>query len=195
MLRKPWFVPVFILLISLSGNARIEADDWGTGTGPTGAQPDGSTHNWCWGIGFDSDLQDNVNSSFYDALDAPTDAQVEFKSTCKLTGDGETDTVWFDADLPGGQRGQVFCEDFDNNLCDQFYVTLDPTELNIGSNDEADTTKTSCHELGHSVGLSHGAGGGNGGADDCMMSGEWPNLNSQYERYSLHHKEHINDWF
>ena len=132
---------------------------------------------------------------FYDALDAPTDAQVEFKSTCKLTGDGETDTVWFDADLPGGQRGQVFCEDFDNNLCDQFYVTLDPTELNIGSNDEADTTKTSCHELGHSVGLSHGAGGGNGGADDCMMSGERPNLNSQYERYSLHHKEHINDWF
>jgi hypothetical protein len=120
---------------------------------------------------------------------------VEFKSTCKLTGDGETDTVWFDADLPGGQRGQVFCEDFDNNLCDQFYVTLDPTELNIGSNDEADTTKTSCHELGHSVGLSHGAGGGNGGADDCMMSGERPNLNSQYERYSLHHKEHINDWF
>lgn len=146
-------------------------------------------------MGFDSALQDNVSSAFNEALDAPTDAQAEYKTTCKLTGDGETDTVWFDADLPDGQRGQTFCEDFDGSLCDQFYVTLDPLEINIGSNDEADTTKTACHELGHSVGLAHGAGGGNGGSDDCMMSGERPSLNVQYERYSTHHKDHINAWF
>ena len=74
-------------------------------------------------------------------------------------------------------------------------ATLDPAEINVGSNDEADTDKTVCHELGHTLGLTHGPGGGDGGADDCMISGERPNTHIKYERFSTHHKEHINDWF
>lgn len=180
--------------IFLQANA-VLADDWGTATTATGAHPDGASHNWCWGIGFDADLQDNANASFADALDGPTDASVEFKSACKLTGDGETDVVWFDANLPAGYRGQAICEDYDGGLCDQFYVTIDPAEINVGENDEADITKTTCHELGHTVGLTHGSGGGDSTSDDCMVSGERPNLNLQYERYSTHHKGHINAWF
>ncbi len=104
------------------------------------------------------------------------------------TGSGQ-----FDADLPGSTRGKAPCEDYDNGYCDQYYVTLDPAQINVGSNDDAD--KTVCHELGHTVGLTHGSGGGDGGTDDCMISGERPSTNSQYERYSSHHKEHINAWF
>ena len=92
-------------------------------------------------------------------------------------------------------RGKAPCEDYDNGYCDQYYVTLDPAQINVGSNDDADTDKTVCHELGHTVGLTHGSGGGDGGTDDCMISGERPSTNSQYERYSSHHKEHINAWF
>ena len=173
----------------------VGADVWGSQSSTTGAHPDGSTHNYCWGSGFDTNLRDNVDEMFDDALDGPTDATVEFKSTCKFSGSGETDVVWFDADLPGSTRGKAPCEDYDNGYCDQYYVTLDPAQINVGSNDDADTDKTVCHELGHTVGLTHGSGGGDGGTDDCMISGERPSTNSQYERYSSHHKEHINAWF
>jgi hypothetical protein len=191
-------MPLGLLVpLALTATAPATADPWGTGTSDTGAHPDGSTHNWCWGAGFDVALQDNVTSSMNNALGGPTDATVEFKSSCKLSGDGETDVVWFDGDLSAGTRGSTFCEDSDDaNQCDQFYVTLDPAELNTGpADDELDTTKTTCHELGHTVGLTHGPGGGDGGADDCMISGERPSANIQYERYSAHHRGHINDWF
>jgi hypothetical protein len=188
------------MLLALLGTAVLTAlpataDPWGTNTSNTGAHPDGGSHTWCWGSGFDTALRDNVNSSMNNALGGPTDANVAFQSSCNLSGTSETDVVWFDGNLPAGIRGQTFCEDFDGGNCDQNYITLDPAEINIGSNDEADTTKTACHELGHSVGLTHGSGGGDGTANDCMYSGERPNLNLQYERYSAHHRGHINAWF
>jgi hypothetical protein len=63
----------------------------------------------------------------------------------------------------------------------------DPAEINIGNNDVEDLRKTLCHEVGHSVGLLHGA------LDDCMRNGEIPNTNVQYRRYNFHHRaEHIN---
>lgn len=173
----------------------VGADVWGTATSDTGAHPDGSTHNYCWSRGFDVNLRDNVDKIFKNALDGPTDATAKYKSRCKFSGSGETDVVWNDLDLPGPIRGTTFCEDYDDGYCDQFYVTIDPAEINKGSNDEADLDKTICHELGHTVGLTHGSGGGDGGADDCMISAERPNTNVQYERYSGHHRGHINAWF
>ncbi len=71
----------------------VGADVWGSQSSTTGAHPDGSTHNYCWGSGFDTNLRDNVDEMFDDALDGPTDATVEFKSTCKFSGSGETDGV------------------------------------------------------------------------------------------------------
>ncbi len=138
-----------------------------------------------------------------DTLASPIGISVESAKTesrpattaSKFSGSGETDVVWFDANLPGSTRGKAPYEDYDNGYCDQYYVTFDPAQINVGSNDDADTDKTVCHELGHTVGLTHGSGGGDGGADDCMISGERPSTNSQYERYSNHHKGHINAWF
>jgi len=64
---------------------------------------------------------------------------------------------------------------------------LDPAEINIGSNHELDTTKSACHEVGHSVGL-----GQRGTGDDWMRSGEIPNTNVQYQQYNSHRRGDIN---
>lgn len=57
----------------------------------------------------------------------------------------------------------------------------------MGNNDELDTTKTTCHELGHSVGAAH-----SDTSDDCMRNGEIPNVLPQWQRYNAHHVGHIN---
>jgi hypothetical protein len=199
--RKFLVIATCSAMVTLATPAISRADPWGVQSSSTGAHPDGSTHGWCYGPGFDAALQDNAQNSFANALDAPTDAGVTFYSTCDTTDPLQTDVRWLDADLPAGTRGKAPCVKYlgDGN-CDRYDVTLDPVEINIGSNDEADTTKTTCHELGHSVGLTHGAGGGDGAGgdpDDCMISGERPNSNLQYERYGTAHHVgvHINGWF
>jgi hypothetical protein len=70
--------------------------------------------------------------------------------------------------------------------CNAADVVLDPAEINIGDLNEEDTSKTACHEAGHSVGLTHG---GNTG---CMLNGPIPNGAVQFRRYSSHHIGHIN---
>jgi hypothetical protein len=110
----------------------------------------------------------------------------------------QTDVRWLDANLPGNLRGQAPCVVFSPNgvECDRYDVTVDPAQINMGSDDEADQTKTMCHELGHTVGLTHGPGGGDGTIDDCMISGERPDPNDPiYQTYSTHHSGHINAWF
>lgn len=129
------------------------------------------------------------------SLGGPTDATVEYKPSCVYSGSYETDVVWFSGNLPGGVRGRTYCDDIDNPpQCDQAYATLDEAEINVGSNDEIDTTFTACHELGHTVGLTHGSGGGNGTTDDCMANAysDTPSTDIRYQRYSTHHRGHIN---
>ena len=124
------------------------------------------------------------------SLDRDTDVTAVFDSPCDTTAPS-TDVVWKDADLPAGTRGTTSCRIFNSaGHCDRNDVTLDPAEINIGSNDEEDTTKTACHEAGHTVGLMHGSGGGDGRADDCMVSGE-----STRVTYSSHHRGHVNAYF
>lgn len=180
---------VVYIWCSQFGTPIAAADAWGTDTTDTGQHPDGSWHSYCWGSGFDSTLQDNASFAESDSLGGPTEATVQYFSTCNLSGSGETDVVWLDDNLPGDTRGETYCEDYDGDYCDQSYLTLDPAEINEGSNDEADTTKTACHELGHTVGLTHN------NTTDCMIGGERPSLSTIYETYTAHHKWHINVWF
>ena len=73
--------------------------------------------------------------------------------------------------------------------CTHSHVTLDPAEINIGGLDEEDTSKTACHEAGHSVGLIHG------GVLDCMRNGEIPNGLEEWRTYEGHHRFHINSTY
>lgn len=163
----------------------VFADEFGTSDSDTGPFADSSIHTYCWGPGFDAALQDNANATMAN-LDAQTDMSDSPFATCNVT---TTDIWWFDADLPGTVRGQYKCVTwvtFDV-VCDSADNTLDPAQINIGSDDELDTTKSACHETGHSVGLTHINGG-----DDCMLNGDIPNANAQYQRYNTHHVSHIN---
>jgi hypothetical protein len=99
----------------------------------------------------------------------------------------QTDVRWLTGDLPSGVRGSTGCAVLNGSVCDRNNVTIDIAELNIGTNDEDDQTKTTCHELGHTVGLTHG-----GASEDCMISGERPSTASQWEHYGSHHTYHIN---
>jgi predicted Zn-dependent protease len=65
-------------------------------------------------------------------------------------------------------------------------VIVDRAELQIGDHDIEDMEKTMCHEVGHSVGLTHG------GNTDCMLNGEIPSTSIVWRTYDSHHKSHIN---
>lgn len=164
------------------------ADPWGNQTSDTGAHPDSDPHTYCYYESqLDDDARNNIYSAEWDAMD-PTAVNVDYQSSCDFSGDTETDVVWFTGPLGGTKRGEAFCEDFDT-YCDQYYVTLDMTVIAVGSNDEQDETKTACHELGHTAGLSHSS-------NDCLITGERPSSAMQWERYSPHHRDdHLTPWF
>jgi len=169
------------------------ADPWGTETTDTGAHPDANPHGYCFSSSVGPDAKPNMTDAEDNALE-PTNANVTFDSSCNLSGTGETDVVWRVGDLAPGVLGHNYCEDFDGSYCDQYYNTLDMTEIAIGIDDEIDETSIACHELGHSVGLTHG-----GGSDDCMVgrASHDPPTELKYRRYgSGHHiPDHINAWF
>lgn len=164
------------------------ADDFAVGPPNSGYKGDSSIHTFCFGAGFDAALQNNANWAMGTSLDRDTDITDQFDTTC---AQGATDVEWLDANLPAGVRGAYACQNMVNaNTCNHAHVTLDPAEINIGSLDEEDTSKTACHEAGHSVGLTHGAG-----LTDCMRNGEIPNALEQYRTYNGHHIFHIDSTY
>ncbi len=70
--------------------------------------------------------------------------------------DSSTDVEWLDANLPFETRAQYVCANLSGSICLASEVTLDPAQINIGSNDPEDRKKSACHEAGHSVDLQHG---------------------------------------
>lgn len=89
--------------------------------------------------------------------------------------------------LPSGTRGQYTCISFvTSGVCNHSTVIVDRAELQIGDHDIEDMEKTMCHEVGHSVGLTHG------GNTDCMLNGEIPSTSIVWRTYDSHHKSHIN---
>jgi len=165
------------------------ADPWGTGTSDTGAHPDSNPHTYCYEYGFPGHYEHSVAQMENNALGDPTAATVVRESSCDYSSRTETDVVWQWRDLPGTTRGRTRCEDFDT-YCDQFYVQIDFNQITSSSSpDEENIRKTMCHELGHSVGLTHGPTPGG-----CMVSGA-VNGDLQWRRYASHHRNHINAWF
>ncbi len=142
-------------------------------------------------------LQDNAYEALWKSFNGQTQAIVSIHPSCDTSGAGQTDVRWLDADLPAGTKGKAPCGPYwsGSNQCDRYDLTLDPVEIDIGSNDEIDRTSTSCHELGHTVGLTHGQGGGSGSNIDCMFVWTSPGTGLTYIRFSQHHKDHINAWF
>lgn len=177
------------LFVAVSSTQRALADPWGSQTETTGAHPDGGNHTWCTVSLSSTDitwLSEVSNSS----LGNQTDAFVVRELSCDLDSGTETDVVWRADNLEGSVRGKTFCEDYDNGFCDQSYAYIDFNAISdAGGPYEANVKKTMCHELGHSVGLSHGTTYGG-----CMVSGKVTS-DLSYRRYASHHVAHVNDWF
>jgi hypothetical protein len=173
-------------LVAISGVAN--ADPWGTGGSDTGEHPDTAPHTWCYGPSW------NGNESASDAewnLANQTYANPTYQSSCDLSGAPQTDVKWGIGDLAPGTRGSTACAVFGSSgHCDRNNITIDFAEIDKGDHDAADEWKTACHELGHSVGLTHGSD-----YEDCMISGEIPGTAIKWHQYGPHHLNHINDWF
>ncbi len=175
------------LLLAIMIPSTGKADTFGNGPPDEGYRADTSLHTYCFSSAFDDALKDNAKAAMNNALAEQTVMTVDLVS-CEST----TDVRWRDADLPGGTRGTYACtsptDPQPGDTCFASTVTLDPAELNEGTNDQEDKTKTACHEVGHSVGLQHGDN-----KSDCMINGELPSLDIQWRRYSDHHIfDHIN---
>lgn len=185
-------------LLLLVTSSPVAGDPWGTNDASTGTgpHPDENPHTYCYSSSVGSDLRTNIENAEWNALDI-TDANVNYQASCTTSGASETDVVWRQADLTPGTSGETYCDDFESdpptNQCDQAYSSLDLAEINYGAEDEIDQTQTACHELGHTVGLTHG-----GASTDCMInSGDTPPTALQYRRYGPEHHapDHINNWF
>lgn len=172
------------VILALLTASPVLGDPFGTNTTDTGPFADSGFHDYCWGYGFDAVLHDNAASAM-SSLDVQTDMVDSFRTTCSSV----TDIFWFDGDLPGAARGGTRCVTWTTYgvICNSFDIMLDPAAINVGSEDELDTTKTACHEVGHTTGLSHASTG-----TDCMISGEMPSTDGQWRSYNAHHVDHIN---
>jgi hypothetical protein len=178
-------LPLSLALLIAASPSSSHADDFGTDNGSsTGPLADSAVHTYCWGPGFDANLHDNASWAMYNSLNVPTDMIDSFTSTCASSTD-----IWFgDANLEGGVRGYFACVTYVSPpVCNSGDVVVDPAELNIGINDEEDTTKSMCHEIGHSVGMTHAVG-----TNDCMRQGEVPDLQLLWRKYNSHHIWHVN---
>jgi len=195
MKRMRFLGAALAAIVVAGGGSLAVADPWGNQSGTTGAHPDEDPHTYCFAGNVPADLRPNIDNAAFNALD-PTQANVNFQGSCVLSGASETDAVFQNVNLAPGVTGVTPCDDYESNpptnQCDQYDVQLDYAQINVGAEDEIDQTQTACHELGHSVGLSHGANLG------CMIStGDTPPTALRYRRYDPNHHipDHINPWF
>lgn len=190
---RHWIVSATSLLFALSivGVPVIaNADTWGSQSTTTGAHPDGGSHWYCFGSGFPSQKFVSVNEISEVALDSATDANVQLDDACNYSSGVQTDVRWLSGNL-ASIRGQAPCVVYlASGYCDRYDVTIDFIEIAEGEDDEIDGRKTICHELGHSVGLTHHDSG-----YKCMITGPVPSTDGQWRRYEDHHIAHINAWF
>lgn len=146
--------------------APAEADGYADCTSTTGCRPDSFTHNYCFNSPMSSDFRSAIRSAMVN-MDTQT-SMTDSENGC----DTNTDVLW-SSTTSISTRGEYLCLRFESgNTCNSSRVRLNPDQLTT----LAQTRKTACHELGHSLGLMHGD------TTDCMINGS-----STLNTYNLHH--------
>ena len=174
-----------------------KADTWPF----NGLQPDGGNHIYCYAGTVPSNLKDNMDSAI-SYLNGYTDTVTQLHASCNLSGSGQTDMVWMNYGLGGvvygGTRCDVWWDDPYADRCDRFRAVVDKERIDGAAYLRAENqyTKTSCHELGHTVGLAHYDPVLNPvEGHDCMRDGLWADGELWTRTYNYHHIGHINAWF
>jgi hypothetical protein len=158
------------------------ADEFGQANTTSGRIPDNDRHWYCY-TGVWSHQWQGIVSTAMENLDAQTSytSYQEPDGQCRAATD-----VTFILDSTIDARGTATCTKRTGSLCDKATVRLNQTLLT----DYHQRLKTTCHEIGHTVGLAHGSDRTTFW-NDCMLSGTAP-AGAQYERYNAHHVAHIN---
>lgn len=157
---------------------RATADPFGVGPPNAGWFADNANHSWCTYGSFVSTWYNPIRDSMY-TLDVTTDMTRTYVSVC----DSATDVQFHlstSSSMGAGVLGTYNClvTVTSANRCGAARIRLNTDLLDTFSR----RMKTSCHEVGHSVGLTHTSAYGG-----CMVSG-YSNNNT----YSSHHVNHIN---
>jgi hypothetical protein len=169
---------------------RASADLFGGCYGAFNAQgclPDDFNHGFC----FSGIVNQNLRTAFTAAM-ANLDAQTRYFDTALTSCDNLTDVIVIQ-NVTLTSRGRYTCiiSNAAGN-CERGHIDLNPNNLLSPE----DRVKTSCHEIGHSVGLKHGITQGaapdNGMYLDCMRSGNIVNM-QDFDSYDNHHVDHIDD--
>lgn len=164
--------------------------------------PDRNAHTYCFGE--DYPPNNTVRNQMVAAMDRVpvlTVVGVSFHLTCGAN----TDVRWQQRFVDGSAAGDTWCVEFTATpgVCDRWRIRIDWGTIQAIAtiNPTAQTRKTTCHELGHSLGLAHYPSGyrpAGDPEDTCMMSGLWQVVSYGSTSYGPHHINgypHINWWW
>ncbi|WP_216216766.1 hypothetical protein [Amycolatopsis aidingensis] len=162
-------------------------------------RPDKGNHNYCYSSSYRprTEIRTQIyNSMVY--MHNNTKAKRTYHSSCDTSGVGQTDVVWQGRRLSSGAIGDARCMvKRSNGRCDRYRARINgPLVREHYSNTtyrNRQYRKTTCHELGHTLGLNHYPSPYN---DSCQRSGWTGTISSSWTRtWTAHHRGHINSWF
>ncbi|MEU7004534.1 hypothetical protein [Nonomuraea sp. NPDC046570] len=201
-------IAVVLTLVSVTS---ASADIWPF----KGVPPDKASHSYCYTSSVSATSKSYIPGAMNYLNERTAIPGVSFHSSCDTQnsdGDGSpaTDVAWFDMWVDGAY-GEATCKirtASDSGVCDQAFVKLNTGTLNAAARPHQQYIKTSCHELGHTVGLNHYSAlasppeppaGDFSQPHDCMMSGDVDKMpdptGSWLWQYNDHHVNHINGWW
>jgi hypothetical protein len=154
-----------------------------------GCLPDNFNHWWCYDGSVNVLLTSAIRRAMNNLDEQTNYTQInEPDFVCNAT----TDVRWQENSGLGDTRGDFWCLAPNSaGRCERARLRLNPTQLT----DTTNRRKTACHELGHSVGLTHGDPRdpvNNDSYTDCMKSGEVDN-DASWWVYDQHHIDHANN--
>lgn len=129
--------------------------------------PDRGDHTWCFNNGAHELGKAGKTAARYSMahLRNVTQATTDYKSTCNVDGSGQTDVVW--RNYLGDQTwyGKVDCRRYvvPTTTCDRTWAMINLGKIasdwpNSADRRQQERRHTACHELGHTVTLSHYSG-------------------------------------
>jgi len=156
--------------------------------------PDKALHTWCY---YDVGSLRSEMDAAMTRLRAETVVETAYYSTCGV----HTDVRWVQGPTPfAGYVGWTECKlRYDNGNCDRFRITLYKAAMDATPGPELMYHETSCHELGHTVGVRHyptAVTSPDSPNQSCMRNYGYSTGAPWEVRYGHHHKTvHINPWF
>lgn len=170
---KSAFLAVLFTTGLLLNGEPSSADVYIGGPPDSGTKADTFDHTYCWGGSFGATALRNAATNAMNNLDTQTLYTDTFTSSCSSL----TDVVWESSTTISARGDQTCLATNSVGECEQSRLRLNPNQLT----DDINRRKTACHELGHSVGLTHDPG--------CMVSGA---VSVATETYTSHHVSHMN---